>query len=144
LNLLSIFYFVLCGMQCFGLLLVALYMVFLIVMAASGGFGGGAKGPPPGFFTFTAAIMGVSLIISGTLAICLGLTGSYLRKRKHPVFCFVIACIICLNVPLGTILGVFTIMVLQRESVNELFQYGDQPPGLDARPSEDEDGYYPR
>src|SRR5579862_419814 len=51
LNLLSIFYFVKCGLQCFGIVFAGLYMVLLIVMGASGGFSGpprGPGGPPPG------------------------------------------------------------------------------------------------
>jgi hypothetical protein len=34
---------------------------------------------------------------------------------------FVIACIECLFMPFGTILGVFTLIVLSRESVKKLF-----------------------
>ena len=34
---------------------------------------------------------------------------------------FVVACILCLNVPIGTALGVFTILVLVRPTVKDLF-----------------------
>jgi hypothetical protein len=144
LNLLSIFWFILCGMQCFGLVILIPYTIFLLVMASSGGFGGGAAGPPPEFFYFMATIMGLSILLTGVLGTCNGLTGYYLRKRKHPTFCFVAACLACaFHIPLGTILGIFTIMVLQRESVKELFRRGDQP-DLQAGRGEDDDGYYPR
>ena len=46
--------------------------------------------------------------------VCLGL-------RKARVFCIVIACIELLAIPLGTILGVFTIITLVKPSVIELF-----------------------
>ena len=42
-------------------------------------------------------------------------------RRKHYTFCFVMACVECLSVPFGTMLGVFTILVLNRASVKELF-----------------------
>ena len=42
-------------------------------------------------------------------------------RRKHYTFCFVMACVECLSVPFGTVLGVFTILVLNRASVKELF-----------------------
>lgn len=37
-------------------------------------------------------------------------------------FVFVMACVQCANVPFGTALGVFTILVLQRPSVKALFE----------------------
>jgi hypothetical protein len=44
-----------------------------------------------------------------------------MARRKARTFCFVIACIACLNVPLGTALGVCTILVLSRPRVKDLF-----------------------
>jgi len=44
-----------------------------------------------------------------------------LSRRKGYSFALVIACIECLFVPFGTILRVFTIVALLRESVKELF-----------------------
>ena len=57
-------------------------------------------------------------------------TGYSLSMRKNYVFCFVIACLTCLKMPLGTILGVFTILVLNRPTVKEMF---NQAP-VDRRP----------
>jgi len=37
------------------------------------------------------------------------------------MFCFVVACIECLFMPFGTVLGAFTIIVLMRPSVKNLF-----------------------
>ncbi|HVJ46578.1 MAG TPA: hypothetical protein VM511_09360 [Luteolibacter sp.] len=64
------------------------------------------------------------LIFGMSLAICLFLVGRWLTARKHPTFCFVVACIQCINMPLGTLLGVFTILVLNRPSVRALFIAG--------------------
>jgi hypothetical protein len=47
------------------------------------------------------------------------------RKYANPEgyrFCFVLAVFTCFNFPLGTALGVFAIMVLNRPSVKALFQ----------------------
>jgi hypothetical protein len=46
-----------------------------------------------------------------------------LSERRNPTFIMVIAAIQCLNMPLGTALGVFTIVVLQRASVKRLFEH---------------------
>jgi len=45
-------------------------------------------------------------------------------------FAFVMACIECLFIPFGTILGVFTIIVLSRESVKTLFWTVAEAPPL--------------
>ena len=37
------------------------------------------------------------------------------------MFCSVVACVEYFFVPLGTVLGVFTILMLNRQSVKELF-----------------------
>jgi len=54
-------------------------------------------------------------------AVIIFLTGRFLAKRKRYMFCLVIACVECLFMPFGTVLGVFTIIVLMRPSVKELF-----------------------
>jgi len=52
------------------------------------------------------------------------LAGRYLSRNKHYTFALVMACIECLFIPFGTILGVFTIIALSRESVRTLFSTG--------------------
>jgi hypothetical protein len=47
--------------------------------------------------------------------------GIFLGRRKHYTFCLVMGCIECVFFPFGTALGVFTILVLVRESVKQLF-----------------------
>ncbi len=49
------------------------------------------------------------------------LTGRFLARRQHPTFCIVVSALDCMCMPLGTALGVFTILVLQRPSVKEMF-----------------------
>ncbi len=48
-------------------------------------------------------------------------TAVCLKQRKSRTFCLVVAAISCLEVPYGTILGVFTFLVLERPSVARLF-----------------------
>ena len=49
------------------------------------------------------------------------LAGLYLKKRKNRTFIMVVAGINCLQIPFGTVLGVFTIVVLSRPAVTNLF-----------------------
>jgi hypothetical protein len=55
------------------------------------------------------------------MAICILIAGRSLALRKRYSFALVIACIECLFIPFGTILGVFTIVALSRESIRALF-----------------------
>jgi hypothetical protein len=132
LNLLSIFYFIFCGFQCLGVLVGLVYFVLGILML-SGATGSPPNGPPPEVGGMMMGLGGFFLLLYGALGTCLLLAGLNLRKRKRHTFCFVIACIICMLVPLGTLLGVFTILVLLRPSVKELFQYEDRPPAESER-----------
>lgn len=93
----------------------------------------GATPPPPGtlppqdmsFMGWFFVIFGlVFLLIGLATAICQFLAARWLTARKNRTFCFVVACVECLSVPLGTLLGVFTILVLSRPSVRALFDAG--------------------
>jgi len=67
---------------------------------------------------------GVFVILGWTFAVLLILTGRWLSARKNHTFCFVMACLECASVPLGTVLGIFTILVISRPSVKALFLAG--------------------
>jgi hypothetical protein len=74
--------------------------------------------------------MGLLFVIFASLFICLGLTlggltlfsASSLGHRQHRTLSFVAACLNCAMIPLGTILGVFTLIVLSRPSVIALYR----------------------
>ncbi len=67
-------------------------------------------------------IAGSIVLITGLiLAACLVISGRCLAKRKGYWFSFVVACIECIYTPLGTALGVFTLIVLCRDSVKALY-----------------------
>ena len=50
------------------------------------------------------------------------MTARFLVQRRNHRFCLVLAGVTCLFMPLGTILGVFTLIVLMRDSVQQSFQ----------------------
>lgn len=52
---------------------------------------------------------------------CTIVAGYFIRQRKHRIFCIVVAGVNCAFFPLGTVLGVFTLVVLFRESVKNMF-----------------------
>lgn len=79
-------------------------------------------GSPPSWFGWLFFLMGLLFFLIGqTVSVSLILSGRYLKQRKHYMFSFVLACIACAFFPFGTVLGVFTILVLSRASVKELY-----------------------
>ncbi len=130
LRLLSIFYYIAGGLTaCFAC--IPFIHVGLGLVMVLGGFEG-PDGPP--------AAMGWLFVVLGAMAIILGwtfaglflYTGRCLGGKKHYVFCIVVAALSCLQIPLGTVLGVFTIVVLARPSVKELFASGQLPQASQA------------
>ena len=119
LQLLAIFHYIVGGLAalfaCFPLihLTIGLVMVF-------GGFSGNQA--PPAFVGWLFIILGGGFFLVGqSLAICIVIAGRFLARRKRYLFVFVVACCECLFMPFGTVLGVFTIVLLSRESVKGAF-----------------------
>lgn len=74
--------------------------------------------PPPPFVAWMMIIMGsFAVLIGWTLGILTIFSGRAIANRKARTFSIVIAAINCLSVPIGTALGVFTMVVLLRDSV---------------------------
>lgn len=75
------------------------------------------------FFGIMFTCMGVGMTTLGWLfAGCTIASGVFLRRRRRRVFSIVIAAINCASFPFGTVLGVFTLMVLMRDSVRSLYE----------------------
>ncbi len=122
LKLLSIFHYVVGGMGGFIALFPIIHLVVgLFLVLAPDKFAG--KGtPPPAFIGWGFVIIGALFITVGWIFAALVLTaGRFLARRKHYLFCLVMAGVECILMPFGTVLGVFTIIVLLRESVKQMF-----------------------
>jgi len=81
-----------------------------------------ANAAPPAFIGWIFGAIGaaVFLILITMAGLQLGVALS-LKKRKARTFCMVVAAFECLGVPYGTLLGIFTFIVLGRDSVTRLF-----------------------
>ena len=81
--------------------------------------------PIPPFFGWIFFIVGiVAFVLAQVTSILVILSGRCLMKRKRYIFSFIMACLACFFVPLGTLLGIFTIIVLSRDSVKQLYERG--------------------
>ena len=123
LRLLGIFHFVSAALAFVGVLFATLYFVLIwAVFANPEMWARSQEGPPPeAFITIFQWFTGIGVI--WFVVSCVGnlLSGLFLRTRRHRTFSMVIAGINCLHIPLGTLLGVFTLAVLGRESVRKLY-----------------------
>lgn len=71
---------------------------------------------------FIEVAMGVFLFtLSECISIAMIVSGRHLTRRTGYMFSFVLACIVCTSVPIGTVLGILTIVVLSRESVKAAY-----------------------
>lgn len=122
LNLLSIFHYV---VGAFTILCSSVFLVHVgIGIAMIAGKLDGKEGPPPELGWVFVALGSMAVIIGWTLGILMIVAGRKLKMRTSRTFCLVIAAIECTLSPFGTILGVFTIVVLMKESVIQLFGAG--------------------
>ena len=82
----------------------------------------GSANEPPAFLGYFLVGIGSFAVLAGwTLGALLVYSGRCLACRTRRVFSMVMGGISCVQVPFGTILGVFTLVVLQRPSVKALY-----------------------
>jgi hypothetical protein len=123
-NLLSIFHFVLAGLTLVGILFLFLHYFIMSAIFMNPDFWKSQKSAPPfpqdflKVFIWFYFFMGAIFAIAGVLNL---LSGFFLRQRRHRTFSMVVAGLNCVQIPFGTVLGIFTIMVLSRNSVRERY-----------------------
>ena len=124
LRLLSIFHFVAAGLAFMGLLFIAgHYAIFRLFLSDPGMWAKASRGgQTPAFvmavFRWIYTVLGTWFAVSGIANV---LSGIFLRRFRHRVFSLVVAGFNCFHVPLGTILGIFTFIVLSRDSVAKAY-----------------------
>jgi len=133
LNLLGIFHFVGAGLAVLGILFLVGHYAIMHAVFNNPEVWKNQKQPMPvppekifAVMKWFYLAMGIWFVTSGVLNVISGLC---LRARKAWTFSLVVAGINCLHLPLGTVLGVFTIVVLTRDSVRELLAEGHHEPG---------------
>ncbi len=119
-KLLVIFHYIYAGIVAVGASIPVIHVVMGLAMV-SGRFAAAPGGSETRIGWLFVAIGSLIIVIGWTLAVMVFLAGRSLSQRRHPTFVFVVACLNCLNIPIGTALGVMTIVVMQRPSVRGLF-----------------------
>ena len=123
LRLLAIFHFVVAGVTALFSMFPVLHLIMGLA-TVSGKFDDFQNNQAfPEAFGWLFVIMALVFIISGLfLAILIAIAGRSLQLRRRRVFCLVVAGLTCMMMPFGTVLGVFTIVVLMRDPVKALFE----------------------
>jgi hypothetical protein len=108
-----------------------LFGCFFLLYAAFGGFmlrrpdlftNGGRGEPPPPIVGGLLMGLGLGAFAMGlAFAILLLVAGRSLARQTRYAYCFAVACLCCLFTPWGTVLGVFTLVVLSRPGAKQLF-----------------------
>ena len=130
LRLLAIFHYIVAGLAALFSFFPLLYTVMggIFIFAARHGTPKPGEELPPEILGWFFVAFGALFFLAGiTMAICILFAGISLSRRRCYWFAFVVACIECIFIPFGTILGIFTIIVLSRESVKALFLTAQAP-----------------
>jgi hypothetical protein len=125
LRLLSIFHFVGAGLAALGICFLALHYLGFHAFLDNPEMWKNQKGavPPPkeffAMFKWFYVFFGMWFVASGILNV---ISGIFIGRQKFRTFSLIVAVINCIHIPLGTVLGVFTIVVLLRPSVRDLYE----------------------
>lgn len=83
----------------------------------------GASSPPPTFVSWFMGLFGAAFAGLAAVAATLKLlTAMRLKERRSRVLCLIAAGLSCMEMPYGTVLGIWTFMVLGRASVRRQFE----------------------
>jgi hypothetical protein len=125
------------GALTFAFSLIFVFYIFMgLQIARNPGFfsspatrGGTPTAPfPPQEFGYIFVVIGALAMLFGWAMAGLSLySAKCLRERKNWSWVMAAACLNCLHVPLGTALGVFTIVVINRPSVRASFGESYRP-----------------
>jgi hypothetical protein len=123
LKLLSIFHYVMGGLTAVFALIPIPHMVIGILALRFPDFFQESDGEvPPALFGWFFLIGGATVAVTALMmAVCVIFSGRFIGQRQRYWFSFVVACIECLFTPYGTALGIFTLIVLSRDSVKALY-----------------------
>jgi len=110
-----------------GMLLACLPLLHLFMGVAmlSGVFDmqdGSGESPPEVFGWLFVGLGGLFFLFGQACSIAVLLSGRFIAKRKHYLFSFVMACLLCAFFPFGTVLGVFTLILLNKEPVKAVYE----------------------
>lgn len=135
LKLLAIFHFVFAGLGFLGMGFLCLHYLIMHTVFSNPEMWKQQQHPPfspqefMSVFVWFYLFMGVFLVTGIVLN---ALSGFFLLHKKNRTFSLIVAGLDCLQIPFGTALGVFTIVVLSRPTVSLLYNRQTGPVDREA------------
>ncbi len=135
-ELLSLFHYIVGGITAFFSCIPFIHVALGLAMLSGKMFKEGHGAPPPAFIGWLFVIMGGFFIVLGwSMAVCIIVAGRQLKRHRNRMFCMVVAGLECMFMPFGTVLGVFTLIALNKDSIKEMFTPLNSPPPIQTAPS---------
>lgn len=136
LGLLSIGYYIQAGIAAFYTIMLLGYAGFASAMLTGilKSANDSGQSVPPWLLSVISLLMLIVLLIAALYTVALFLAGLWLRRLRNLLFIQVIAALNCIAVPYGTVLSIFTFVVLQRPSAKQFFSTA--PPPAHAPPGQ--------
>ena len=128
LRLLAVFHYVVGGMFALVALFPSIHLVLGVLMA-TGQLAPEDEGSEV-FGWFMSGCAAFIMVVGLCFAALVLYAGRCLALRRGYTLCLVVAALLCMFMPFGTVLGIFTIIVLLRPTVRTLF--GVEPPTASA------------
>jgi hypothetical protein len=128
LRLLALFHYISGGVTVAFSLFFGVWIVFAAVMFAflppppHGGSEGAAAHPPEAIPAVMLAIFGFLFAMGVAYGILEIVSGRFISRRRRRVFSLIVALPRVLFLPYGVILTIFTLLVLERPSVKQLYR----------------------
>jgi len=101
------------------------HFLFLTLMAANPEFFPAPPGqegtPPDGVMRIFALVIGLFILAGWSFGALTIYVGRCIKHRTRRALTFVVACLNTMFIPFGTVLGVFTLIVLSRPSIKRLY-----------------------
>jgi hypothetical protein len=124
LRLLAIFHFVYAGLVVLGTVVPVIWLMAASLWwpelaAEAQREGEGVPVMATGALAMGLAIFGI--LLGWIWAACLIAAGRSIMQARRYTFCLVVAGVSCVGIPLGTLLGVTTLVILNREDIRQLF-----------------------
>jgi len=123
LRILSIFHYVVGGLHAlFGSFGLIHFFIGISMAVDPSLWASGAEAPPGWVGLFFALFGGAFVLFGWALGFVTILSGRYIAKRKHRIFSIVIGAINCAMMPIGTVLGVFDIILLTKDETRGQYE----------------------
>jgi hypothetical protein len=126
LRLLSIAHYITGGLCILFASMFIFHFVFFFVLAGDPHFfpppKPGYPAPPEAIFRVMGAVLGVFILLGWAFGALTIYVGRCIKRRAKRGLTLVVACVNLLFIPVGTLMGVATIMVLSRSSVKGTYE----------------------